>query len=265
MFGLSLRDRFDPNAQAYIDAVEAADGQFLETEVKVAITRFVKGCKDDGNWNALKASCLLCGARTLAGALVPLVGTAPTNFNFVSGDYNRKTGLKGNGIDKYLNSNRNNTSDPQNNHHISCYRSDTVIPAKSVNGTPIGATIQHNGNPAGTHIGWNNSRSYWFSRSSTSVATSPAFPPQSNQIGLVGLSRNNSSNYNMRFNAQTVLVNTDSEQIPTAPIRLYLRDIFSVYWPGSLGFYSIGESLDLVKLDARVTTLMSAFNRYIPN
>jgi len=61
----------DPDAQAYITAVETADGQALETAVRTAINNFVVGCKADGIWNAIKASCILAGARTLAGALVP--------------------------------------------------------------------------------------------------------------------------------------------------------------------------------------------------
>jgi hypothetical protein len=72
----------DSDAAAYIAAVEAADGQSLEVDVKTAINNFIVGCKADGIWTALKASCILSGARTLSGALVPLVGTAPTNFNF---------------------------------------------------------------------------------------------------------------------------------------------------------------------------------------
>ncbi|MCP4832791.1 MAG: hypothetical protein GY886_11325, partial [Gammaproteobacteria bacterium] len=68
---------FDSDASTYIDAVEATDGQALETGVRVAINDFVLGCKQDGIWNAIKASCILAGARTLDGALVPLTGTAP--------------------------------------------------------------------------------------------------------------------------------------------------------------------------------------------
>jgi hypothetical protein len=105
---------FDADAQTYITAVETADGQALETATRYAINNFVIGCKQDGIWSAIKASCILAGARTLSGALVPLVGTAPTNFNFVSGDYNRKTGLVGDKSTKYLDSNRNNNADPQN-------------------------------------------------------------------------------------------------------------------------------------------------------
>jgi hypothetical protein len=97
----------DVDAIAYIAAVEVADAEPLELGVKRSINAFVKGCKADGIWDAIKASCIMAGARTLAGALVPLKGTAPTNFNFVSGDYNRKTGLVGDGSTKYLDSNRN--------------------------------------------------------------------------------------------------------------------------------------------------------------
>jgi hypothetical protein len=100
--GYSLPD--DADAVAYIDAVEAADGQALETATRMAINSFVKGCKADGIWPAIKASCILAGARTRLGALTPLAGTAPTSFNFVDGDYNRKTGLVGDGSTKYLDS-----------------------------------------------------------------------------------------------------------------------------------------------------------------
>jgi len=99
-FGVAL----DPDAAAYITAVEgpSADNQALEPAVITAINDFVVGCKADGIWSAIKASCILAGARTLSGALVPLVGTAPTNFNFGSGDYARKTGLIGDGASKSL-------------------------------------------------------------------------------------------------------------------------------------------------------------------
>jgi hypothetical protein len=100
------RATFDADAAAYLRAVEAADGQALETPVKRAVDDFFRGTKADGTFSALKAACILCGARTLAGALVPLAGAAPTNNNFVDADYNRETGLVGNGSTKYLDSGR---------------------------------------------------------------------------------------------------------------------------------------------------------------
>ena len=111
----------DTDAQAYITAVETADGQSLPGRVKNAIDAFVIGCKSDSIWTAIKSACLLAGPATLSGALVPLVGTAPTNVNFVSGDYNQLTGIIGDGSTKYFNSNRNNNADPQNNVHQSVW------------------------------------------------------------------------------------------------------------------------------------------------
>jgi hypothetical protein len=71
----------DADAAAYIAAVEAADGQALEAGVRWNIDQFVRGCKADGIWTAIKASCILSGARTLSGALVPLVGSAAYKLN----------------------------------------------------------------------------------------------------------------------------------------------------------------------------------------
>ena len=117
----------DADVDAYLNAVEAADGQELEAGVITAVETFVLGCKSDGIWSAIIASCLLAGARTLSGALVPLVvAAAPTNFNFVSADYDRESGLLGNGTNKYLNSNRLDNADPQNSQHFSVYATTAI-------------------------------------------------------------------------------------------------------------------------------------------
>ena len=96
---------WDSDAAAYLTSVATADSQDIELGVAVAINNFVLGLKADGLWSLIDACCIMAGARTVAGALVPLKGSAPTNNGFVSGDYNRKTGLLGNGSSKYLNSN----------------------------------------------------------------------------------------------------------------------------------------------------------------
>ena len=53
----------DPDATAYLQAVEAADGQTLEIGIAQAVNDFVVGCKADGTWSAIKASCILAGGR----------------------------------------------------------------------------------------------------------------------------------------------------------------------------------------------------------
>jgi len=105
----------DLDAAAYIAAVEAADGQTLETNVKAAYNRFIIGVKADNHWSAMENSCILMGARTLSGALVPLRGAAPTQENLVSGDYLRKTGIAGNGTNKAINTGRSCIGEPNVN------------------------------------------------------------------------------------------------------------------------------------------------------
>jgi hypothetical protein len=90
----------DTDATAYIAAVEAADGQALEAAVKSAINTFVKALKATTGWAAMVNFLPLVGARTLAGALVPLKGVAPTMQNWTAGDYSRTAGITGDFLTK---------------------------------------------------------------------------------------------------------------------------------------------------------------------
>jgi hypothetical protein len=246
----------DSNAATYIAAVEAADGQPLENAVKTAINTFVVGCKADGIWTALKASCILAGARTLSGALVPLVGTAPTNFNFVSGDYNRETGLVGNGSTKYLDSNRNNNADPQNSKHLAVQGSVTVT----------AGTYQGFCGPAYNDIGWSalilDNRSPSGFQAWINGSTYPSgMAPLAAQSGFFGASRSNGSNVTARINSTNYTSTVTSQTPSNGNIRIFDVLVFS---DARIAFYSIGESLNLALLDARVTTLLNAIAAAIP-
>ena len=249
----------DADAQAYITAVETADGQALEAGVKTAINAFVVGCKADGIWTAIKASCILAGARTLAGALVPLVGTTPTNNNFVSGDYNRKTGLVGNGSTKYLDANRQPSADPQNSYHISVHLSSAAT------GSPdlyLGAGGDASGS---TSLGIASGQG--FSRNRSSAFT---FHGSATATGLYGTSRSSSANYTVRQSGSSSSITTTSQSPQAIPTFIFAEYFAGVGGPptnhsnGRLAFYSIGESLDLALLDARVSALISAYSAAIP-
>jgi hypothetical protein len=253
----------DPDAAVYVAAVEAADGEALETATKVAIHSFVKGCKADGIWPAIKASCILAGARTLAGALIPLAGAAPTNNNFVSGDYNRKTGLVGDGSTKYLNSNRNNNADPQDSFHLAVYRS--TAPAELANLISAGA-----GPSTGrSSLVANNSNPTPGLRGITirlRTNTSPADVANATYLsaGLVAASRTSATNNNWRVAGGAGSFSQASEARLDAPIGVFANGAGVVPTSARLAFYSIGESLDLALLDARVTDLINAFAAAIP-
>ena len=243
--------RFDPDTRAYISRVEAADGQPLERGVRQSLDAFVRGCKADGIWDAIKASCIMAGARTLAGALVPLKGTAPTNFNFVSGDYNRKNGLVGDGSTKYLDSGRINNADPQDNRHIAVWQS-------TIETTSFGGVIGC--------LGGNNSFISRGSSNATLMAISGGTLNTGVNYATTGLkaaSRSVSASFVGRANG----VSATYASVSGAPTSDAL-DVFRVtaaYPSGArLAFYSIGESLDLALLDSLVTTLINTFASTIP-
>jgi hypothetical protein len=258
---------YDTDAGDYIQRVEGASGdnQVLEPATRQAINNFVIGCKQDGIWNAIKASCILSGARTLAGALQPLAGTAPTNNGpFVSGDYNRKTGLVGNGSTKYLDSNRNNNADPQNSKHMAVYVSTaaTVGSGGTSNSAPtyLGAG---NGATGASQIGVTSSNlEYRLNVASSTLASSAT------ALGFIGMARQSSLNYQYRAQSSggTAAVASESPYNGNLGIFRTATGTFTsfTYVNGRLAFYSIGESLNLALLDARVTALITAFGVAIP-
>ena len=239
---------FDADAAAYIAAVEAADTQALETATRYAINDFVIGCKQDGIWSAIKASCILAGARTLSGALVPLVGTAPTNVGpFVSGDYNRETGLVGDGSTQHLDSNRNNNADPQDSKHVSVF--PTSVPGNrnviTTVGIPSGSTTYTTGSAGRGGVNSN-------------LGPSGIGIMAANK--LTGLSRSSGTTVNFRTNSISSTFLATSLTPGSGNLSIYGGGNLNC----RLAFYSIGESLDLALLDARVTDLINAFAAAIP-
>jgi hypothetical protein len=239
----------DQDALTYLAAVETADGQALESGVRLAVNAFVKGCKADGIWPAIKASCILAGARTRLGALTPLVGAAPTSFNFVDGDYNRKTGLVGNGSTKYLNSNRNNNADPQNSQHLCLFASQALSDGSRYIGS--------GGNAGSSTLGLANDNLGFRSRNSTNFSTEVAIAN-----GFIGKNRASETTVTSRIGGTT----RSHSQTSNTPANETIEIFRAVIAPTAsrFAFYSIGESLNLALLDARVTDLINAFAAAIP-
>jgi hypothetical protein len=246
----------DADARAYIDAVRVADGgQYMEPAVQRAIDAFVVGLKADSLFTAIKACCLLMGPRTLAGALTPLVGTAPTNNGpFVSGDYNRETGLLGDGVGKYLDSNRNNNADPQDSYHQAVY----------VTNSPTGLMGYIGAGAAGTgtsQIFYDTAGSgtiTWRNRVTTAAIQASVGSP----TGLIGTSRAASGSYTSRASGTNATRSTTSQTPHNGNVLVFARNsatnVAGLFSDGRMSFYSIGESVDLALLDTRVTTLYNA-------
>jgi hypothetical protein len=247
----------DADVRAYLAAVRIADGASLEIPVARAIEAFVLGCKSDGIWTAIKAACLLAGPRTLAGCLVPLVGTAPTNSNFVSADYNRKTGLVGNGSTKVLNSNRASDADPQNNFHQSVW----ATTVDTVGRVYIGVGGAENGsssmNDNGTALGGRCRNNAYNESAGRNVA---GFLGQARTSGTEFIRRGNGGNATITIASQT--------PIATQTFRVFAvissGGTVSTYSSARLAWYSIGEFLNMALLDARLATYISSIGSAIP-
>jgi hypothetical protein len=245
----------DADAKSYLDGVEAADTQALEAGVRKAVDDFVKGCKADGIWDAIKSSCIMAGARTLTGALVPLKGTAPTNFNFVDGDYNRTTGLVGNGSTKRLDTNRNNNADPQNSNHNAVY----ITVATSVNAQAlIGASNPFNEVGSNVIRIFDTSGLRTQSRSGQNFTTTVSSPGP--PVGLAGHSRSASGTYTVRGEGVNYSINKVSQATNNRNVAVFARSVDGGNFSSCrLAFYSIGEAIDLALLDTRVTNLINAY------
>jgi hypothetical protein len=247
----------DSDAAVYLNAVAQADGQQLEPAVRKAINDFVVGCKRDNIWNAIKASCILAGARTLTGALTPLRGSAPTNNGpFVSGDYNRETGLVGNGTSKYLDTNRNNNADPQDSNHQALW----LTSAMSISQACIGA----GGASSGTSSIATTSAALFSYRSRNGTPITGG--SSAGTTGLIGTSRAASTGYDSRDNGTTTARTQASQAAYSGNVFVFARESggsAGLYTGARIAFYSIGESLDLALLDTRVSALITAIGAAI--
>ena len=248
-----IRRRYDPDAAAYIANVEAADGQSLEQGVKDAITGFVVDCKITGIWNAIQSCCLLCGARTLNGALVPLKGPAPTNFNslFTNNDYNRETGLKGNGSSKFLNTNFAASSLPQDNFHFSLHISSlSSIGAQRTYMADTGGRNMYRPISNNTLTQFNINASFGAAQGDLDMASS---------TGFCGLSRDNASDFTIRIGSRNRVVSVSSVGGDGGTMRIFGRNgnnTMGEFSDGRIAFYSIGEQVNLKALNDCVDSLL---------
>jgi hypothetical protein len=262
--------------QDYLDRVTAADvaagnSLGLERGVTDAFNTCLQALVADGILGVsggvltqaaslIKASCAMQGARTLSGSLVPLAADmpAPTNFNFVAGNYNRRLGLGDpNNVSKYLDSNRNNTAESLNSAHISVYVSTAG------NGAYIGE-IESSAAANGSQIVVVTSTASLSTRLRSSSTAITAWTV--NPVGFIGLSRSGSGEYTRRFNSANTTVSSASiASSPQKPIFVFARNLTGNTLPttGRLSFYGIGSALDNAILDARITALANAIQAAI--
>jgi hypothetical protein len=273
---IRFEQAYSTAAQDYINRVIAADvaagnNLGLERGVQNAYASFIDGLISDGligvsngvisqASSLIKAACIECAAQTMAGALVPLVGPAPTKFGTESGwIYNRKTGLSGNGTNNYLNSNRNHNEDPQNDCSAFCYRTRT----STINQVFIGARS------AGTSIG---SRYLWHQatpRFTCNPSTDTHDTAGSDTINIPtfqGVTRGSNTSTTGRISNTSYNFTRPSAAPISNNIRIHCgangatNELFST---ATIAFYGLGRNLELSLVNSRLLAFMSDISQSI--
>ena len=192
----------------------------------------------------------MAGARTLAGALVPLVGPAPTNFNFVAGDYDRKTGLKGSlSTEKSL---------------------EISSPGDVLNNTSYGFYLVEASSSASTDRSFmgagNNGRINPNGVARVQDASNTVFSGMNTAPGLkAGLRDPSRIGTKIAYAAGQENTTSVAATGTIANTILFARATgiqFQV--DARISFYWLGQYLNAPLLDARVTTLMNAIAAAIP-
>jgi hypothetical protein len=237
----------DPDASAYFSRITAA-GSSITTANQSAVNAFIVGCKADGIWNAIKASCLLAGPNDLTGALVPLVGTAPSNIGpFISGDYSRTTGLIGDGVSKRLDSNYNNNADAQNDRHMAFWA--TTINSGGERAY-MGGAVTAGGSRLRLQTATNNMALF--------ISSSIAQTINDHAVGFTGATRTASTTTSYRNNGVTTAGTTTSETPADETQTVIGITGNATQCNGRISYYSFGQSLNLSLLDARLATYMAS-------
>jgi hypothetical protein len=258
---LSLSDR---DAETYIAAVEAADGVQLEQSVRAAILQFVVGLKEDNVWRLLKSTCILSGAKTLSGALVPLVGGSITNANFVSADYNRRTGLQGNGTNKSLRTSLVGNTLSGNSYHM--FVSGPNLPRPSALNVACGV---YQGNYSATVDLTFSTGTLREARSGTALGQNTANIPIASAITAGTLCVSKTSTVDVRLYQNGVICGYATAGVHTASMTTLAFSVFGrndnnttlFHSAARLHFFSIGDGLSMtasLALHERVTALTAA-------
>jgi len=245
----------DADALDYLSRMATADGAGVEVGVAVAVDAFFSALKaTPGLFDAIKASCILCGARTITGALVPLAGAAPSaEGGWAAGDYSRTAGLAGDGNALYLDSNYLDNADGDDDNHRAVYHTTTVA-----GGGLIGVRTDDGVSPFhGTHLYQGTASLAARNRSTASIGHSTN---DNSETTFSALSRSSSAGYTFRSQGTSDFVTQDSDVSARGiNVRIFGRghDLVQNLFDGSIAFYSIGTSVDLEALDTAVSNLIS--------
>jgi len=225
----------------------AAAGDTTHVAYKAPLTNYITSLVELGGayWDDMLSATSFVGVG-IQGITVPLRDgmTVPTNNNFVAGDLNQLTGLKGNGSTKYLDTGYIDSDLAQNNGSLSVY----VDTPSSINGTFYAGT---------TSVG--NTGTFIRRRVTNPQLNVHGFLVNVGTAiigGLVAVSRTGSTSVNARTN-QTNYSFTDTSTTPTSDaLQIFARQSSGIS-DARLATYHAGPALNLATLEGLQDTLIT--------
>jgi hypothetical protein len=246
------RQRFSAQALDYFSRLDAVGASIPAYRSPIAAYIDALVALGGAYWDNMPCHCLFAGVG-YAGTVVPLRDgmVVPTLVNFVSGDHNSVTGLKGDGATKHVNTNRNNNAEAQNSQSFSVF-----IDAVATSGTTafyLDGGSPANGSAAIARSSANPSNNLIRSRNNTLLSVA-----EGGTAGFFGVNRSGSAGYRVRAGATNYDLTQTSQTPANAPIYLFARGGSADFCDGRLKSYHVGPAIDLTVLEGLQNTLFAA-------
>lgn len=250
---------YDADAKIDINAALAAASDWGDTANRRAWNKWlysdlITAMKTAGVYAAVEFRKCLMGPTTLAGCQACGIGGTITNVGpFVEGDLNA-LGTKGNGVNKYWQSNRAGNANAQDDFSwwgwitAPCTTGDTALRSFFGQSTTTSAGSVRVSKSAALNAVVARGKNATDDISSVSA---------SDAIGLVGLSRNNSANYSLRIGGITeTIVKVSDGNLST--VMQFLARAGSNFSDARIGFLGGGASLNLPALETCLQNYQNA-------
>ena len=240
---------FSPQAQDYFDRLDTA-GDTTYTPYKQPLANYIDSLVTLGGayWDDMESAASFVGVG-IQGVTVPLKSTmtALTNNNFVAGDLNQLTGLKGDKSTKLINTNVAGNSVSINDVSFSCYTTERGTSGRQYLSSFDRQVLQ---------AGFTVPQRFTFKAQSSSVIN---LDSTTDTVGFIGISRDNSADFDCYVMDREVTQVAASSDTGTTDFSLF------AFRPSApighndcrISTYHIGTALDLATLEGLQDTLIT--------
>jgi hypothetical protein len=243
---------------SYIAIVEDLDGEPLEASVRGCAYSLIKDLKDAGLWSKFLTIVPTCMSRTLRGALVPLTGIFPiVSSAALSGlSYSRRSGIRQILASGSFFTGVTNNLIPATDNHLAVYLSQINDDSA---GAALGRLIGDGYITNAVNIARpTTSAELTFETRNKDATTELSTAPAWSQPSLVGIAREDSSDYTLRLASVDRSISSDT--IDQSAFLIFTNiTLFASSGAAStfrVPLYSIGRALDMGVLEGVVETFL---------